>query len=637
MKNKNPTAPFPASLKTFARTLHFHSPSAYEVVRNSFLKCLPCVQTLNNWICSKQYKPGISEDTINNVSSMVREEMKTGKQIIFNITFDEMHIKQHKFWDKNSHSWQGLVDHGGQLSEQGENGKKQEATKALVFMAVTINAGFKVPVAHYLINSLNDTEKGILLKDLLIKLHEKGIKVVSVTFDGDRAHKTACHSLGANLNYSDKENFKPYFDHPVTAEPVFIFCDPCHCLKLVRNYFAIKGPLIYNQNEYIHWSFIKKLNDKQQKEKLHCASKIKNRHVNFYKEKMKVCLAAQVLSNSTALALHFNEFTLNDINFAHSSATAQFCKNFNDMFDLLNVRNKTSKIPERATVTKDSLPNLKKKVEEFISYIEKLEVNVKSKTSKGENVTTRKSVIVCDSVSTGFVGFIISLQNLYNLSKYLIDNNFVDYVLSYKLSQDHVEMFFSSLRRMNGNNNNPTATQYLSAYKKVTVHKLNITIPSSANCNPLDDTELISEEVYNSAAKSSEKVLTHETKFQVSEVYQFLQQDHHVFEHSYSKPLNSDWTSSEYADEIVKYAAGSIIRMLKNKTKCSKCWDLLDGSSSSLKSKLIDLKNRGGLHFASDDVNFICMYIEKNIRSTKPFAKRYKQNVNRRNIKITPT
>ncbi|KYN04683.1 hypothetical protein ALC62_04443 [Cyphomyrmex costatus] len=290
MKNRNPTAPFPASLKTFARTLHFHTPAAYDVVRNSFLKCLPCVQTLNNWIGSKQYKPGISEDTINNVSSMVREEMKTGKQIIFNVTFDEMHIKQHKFWDENAHS----------------------------------------------------------------------------------------------------------------------------------NYFAIKGPLIYNKNEYIHWSFIKKLNDKQQKEKLHCASKIRNRHVNFYTEKMKVCLAAQVLSNSTALALHFNEITLNDMNFAHSSATAHWKSMF------------------------------------------------KNKASKVENVTTRKSVIVCDSVSTGFVGFIISLQNLYNnLSKYLIDNNFVDYVLSYKLSQDHVEMFFSSLRRMNGNNNNPTVTQYLSAYKKV--------------------------------------------------------------------------------------------------------------------------------------------------------------------------
>ncbi|KYN00584.1 hypothetical protein ALC62_08634, partial [Cyphomyrmex costatus] len=202
---------------------------------------------------------------------------------------------------------------------------------------------------------------------------------------------------------------------------------------------------------------------------------------------------------------------------------------------------------------------------------------------------------------TGFVGFIISLQNLYNLSKYLIDNNFVDYVLSYKLSQDHVEMFFSSLRRMNSNNNNPTATQYLSAYKKVTVHKLNITIPSSANCNPLDDTKLISEEVNNSAAKTSEKVLTHVTKFQVSEVHQLLQQDYHVFEHSYSKRLNSDWTSSEYADEIVKYAAGSIIRVLKNMTisarQISKRYDM----QNSVLQKLRALKPKNALSLSYRD------------------------------------
>lgn len=58
-------------------------------------------------------------------------------------------------------------------------------------------------------------------------------------------------------------------------------------------------------------------------------------------------------------------------------------------------------------------------------------------------------------------------------------------MLSYKLSQDHVEMFFSSIRRMNGYNNNPTTTQYISAYKKLLLNKLNIIISSSANCSPL--------------------------------------------------------------------------------------------------------------------------------------------------------
>jgi len=222
-----------------------------------------------------------------------------------------MHIKQHKEWDKTTHSWKGLVDLGGQLNEINKDGKYKVANKALVFMLVNINGGFKTPVAYYLINSLNGLEKSILLKDLLIKLNEKGINVVSVTFDGDKAHKTACEKLGANLNYKDKDNFKPYFEHPSgNLQPVYMFYDPCHCLKLIRNYFAKKRTIIYNRNEYIHWEFIKKLNKKQENEKLHCACKIRNRHVNFYKEKMKVFLAAQVLSNSVSAALKFLEFDL---------------------------------------------------------------------------------------------------------------------------------------------------------------------------------------------------------------------------------------------------------------------------------------------------------------------------------------
>jgi len=113
-------------------------------------------------------------------------------------------ILKHKEWDKNTHSWKGLVDLGGQLEEAYKNGNLKVASKALVFMLVNINGGFKTPVAYYLIISLNGMEKSILLKDLLIKLNEKSINVVSITFDGDKAHKTACEQLGANLNYKNK-------------------------------------------------------------------------------------------------------------------------------------------------------------------------------------------------------------------------------------------------------------------------------------------------------------------------------------------------------------------------------------------------------------------------------------------------
>lgn len=100
----------------------------------------------------------------------------------------------------------------------------------------------------------------------------------------------------------------------------------------------------------------------QKSEKLHCACKIRNRHVNFYNEKMEVFLAAQILSNSVSAALRFLEFDIKNPDFANAFSTVTFCKNFNNIFDLLNVRNKFCKIPSRISITKDFLPELKKKL-----------------------------------------------------------------------------------------------------------------------------------------------------------------------------------------------------------------------------------------------------------------------------------
>lgn len=193
-------------------------------------------------------------------------------------------------------------------------------------------------------------------------------------------------------------------------------------------------------------------------------------------------------------------------------------------------------------------------------------------------------------------------------------------------------MFFSLIRRMNGHNNNPTTTQYTSAYKKLLFNnKMNINISSSANCSPLDQTLLISEEystqeehsnnndenlnITSDTASNSKKISIEtpcKSKLSSIQVDDFLNNNnYHSFEHNYSK---SSWYSSEYAEEIIKYTAGSIVRILKRKIHCQKCCDILDGTNSNFQSKLTILKNRGGLNFASDDVNFICKCTEKIIR-----------------------
>jgi len=52
-------------------------------------------------------------------------------------------------------------------------------------MLVNINGSFKIPVAYYFTNSLNGSEKSVLLSDLLVKLHENNIDVINITFNED--------------------------------------------------------------------------------------------------------------------------------------------------------------------------------------------------------------------------------------------------------------------------------------------------------------------------------------------------------------------------------------------------------------------------------------------------------------------
>lgn len=53
----------------------------------------------------------------------------------------------------------------------------------------------------------------------------------------------------------------------------------------------------------ILWNYVENLNQIQYKEGLRVGTKLKNRHIQWEKEKMKVKLATQTLSNSVSAAL----------------------------------------------------------------------------------------------------------------------------------------------------------------------------------------------------------------------------------------------------------------------------------------------------------------------------------------------
>ena len=92
---------------------------------------------------------------------------------------------------------------------------------------------------------------------------------------------------------------------------------------------------------------------------------------------------------------------------------------------------------------------------------------------------------------TGFVGFLVATESVKLLLKELMERDEapMNYLLTYKFSQDHLELFFGAIQSAGGFNNNPTAQQFTAAYKGLLMRS---TIEGSkGNCQKLDPTSIL--------------------------------------------------------------------------------------------------------------------------------------------------
>ena len=106
------------------------------------------------------------------------------------------------------------------------------AKHALVLMVVALDESWKLPIRYFLTNSIDADIGANLITSALIKLHEVGVKILSLTFDGPSTHLAMINILGANFNSSVVQ---PWFLHPVTQETIYVILDACHMLKLIRD------------------------------------------------------------------------------------------------------------------------------------------------------------------------------------------------------------------------------------------------------------------------------------------------------------------------------------------------------------------------------------------------------------------
>jgi len=130
------------------------------------------------------------------------------------------------------------------------------------------------------------------------------------------------------------------------------------------------------------------------------------------------------------------------------------------------------------------MPILDSNIDTIRGKIANIETYMKSLTVNGQ-------LIIHSSYKTGFIGTIILLHSVVGVfDTWIVPNLSVHYLLTYKLSQAHLELFFSTVRNRCGNNNNPTCLQFIVAFKKLLVHT-QINNSKYANCFAQDTTSFL--------------------------------------------------------------------------------------------------------------------------------------------------
>lgn len=394
----------------------------------------------------------------------------------------------------------------------------------------------------------------------------------------------------------EPNNMKTTFEHPVTKQPIAIFLDACHMMKLVRNCLQSCKNLVDGNGKCISWEYFEHLNRLQTTEYFHLANKLRNHHINFHNQKMKVKLATQLLSKSVADSLDFCREKLRISDFKDSLATAEFIRIFNDLFDVLNSRN-LKKIDYKQPLNL----NNKSRILDFLDKAENYIIGLR--TSEGDLLTQSRR-------KTGFVGLLVCIKSTKALFQHLIEENRIKFMSMYRFSQDHLELFFCNIRAHGGSNNNPTSRQFQSFYKKLLSH-VEIKNSNAGNCVELEQISILncSSAIQTINATTTRGPLVDDetdcTELNISSLRDF------------DDFCNTLPRITEFSGQIITYIAGYVVRAIQNSIKCDECISALslhEKTDIDHTYEFVNFKDKGGLVYPTKDVIQICKVAEIEIR-----------------------
>lgn len=563
---------FPQELKTFALHLNFFAPKAYKYVKETFDTCLPHPRKISSLYQNSNYYPGFTSQAFLSITHVAATRIR--RKFVCNIVLDELQIRKQQIeWDHSHSKSFGFVNFGDDKSEN-----NIQATKILMFMVVCLNGSWKIPVGYFPVASINAEQKKNLLLHCIQNLKTTGVQIAGVTFDGTRENFAMSTLLGCDL-FSIQDEY--YFETDYNDDKFVIYPDPVQMLKLVRNCLAEHSVFLIG-SEKIEWKYIVFLQNLQENENLNLGNKSKKSRIYFKSQRMKVKLAIQTFSKSLADAIDYCRDVLKIEEFKNSHTTADFIRNINDIFDIINSREKTA-------MNKDNYYEIAQLCNENVEYLQSLQLQ-------------NGCHIINSNRKNGFVGLIVCLQNLKTIYDRFIATNVLPSIPTYKLNQNHL----SSIKIRLGYNNNPTVKQFFATYKQFVCSQIQeVGIESSL---PLEEisalkTSLASlKEITNAINLTSHRHelfdVTSSCSVEVENEYEILDERSYMF-----NPTDS-------ATNIVEYISGYLVDKLHSQLNCEVCLSLLEGKVSSL------VKNKAKVYLksASWSVVKICEITEKEIR-----------------------
>ena len=434
-----------------------------------------------------------------------------------------------------------------------------------------------------------------LIKTCLSLAADYGLRVWSVTCDGTSTNINTLKRLGCEFTDSIDTTIVK-FKHPTRDYYLYSTLDACHMLKLARNCLG-DCKHIQSNTGIISWDFILALHKLQESEGFNLATKLNSTHMHWRKQKMKVKLAAQTLSSSVADALEFCEKDANLPEFRNCSATVEFIRFVDRMFDFLNSRHLLM-VGFKQPIKKENFQYLKKNAYQIANYF----LNLRDMNGQALVKGKRKTFII---------GFVSPAKSVLCIAEELLNREVQPYryFLTYKVSQDHVELFFGCVRSRGGFNNNPNAIQFKTAMKQILMknsimasNKGNVLCFESQSIGSLFSLKWTKRRSPMATLLTQVEVVNNEPPTEETD-----------FEYLLDGVTN-------ITENILYYIAGFIIRSVLKNIECNDCSEALLTSTTSDHQyclnyrSLVIRKDRGGLLHASYGVYRIILSCEKSFK-----------------------